>query len=193
MRRVGDRRSVLAEWGHFALPRRILPRHEIGHAKSVGIDLFYLPGEAVFMNSSAKNALPDALGHFGPYGGRFVPETLVAPVEELTAAYLEARRDASFLETLRGLLKSYVGPAIAISSRGFEYRSRRFIFISIPSSGDTLAMPLTSHERAGLFTGRIYGRTEAARTEEVRDSIEVLRMLDRIIAERLRRLLGKRE
>ena len=35
---------------------------------------------------------PDARGYYGPYGGRFVPETLVAPVEELEAAYLEARR-----------------------------------------------------------------------------------------------------
>ena len=36
---------------------------------------------------------PDARGYFGPYGGRFVPETLVAPVEDLERAYLAARRD----------------------------------------------------------------------------------------------------
>ena len=38
---------------------------------------------------------PDARGYFGSYGGRFVPETLMAPVEELTAAYFEARRDSA--------------------------------------------------------------------------------------------------
>jgi tryptophan synthase beta subunit len=52
---------------------------------------------------------PDARGYFGEFGGRFVPETLMAPVEELTAAYLEARRDPEFLATLRHLLTTYVG------------------------------------------------------------------------------------
>ena len=39
---------------------------------------------------------PDARGYFGAYGGRFVPETLVAPIEELTRGYLAARADAVF-------------------------------------------------------------------------------------------------
>ncbi len=52
---------------------------------------------------------PDARGYFGPYGGRFVPETLVAPVEALAAAYDEARGDSEFAERLSGLLERYVG------------------------------------------------------------------------------------
>ncbi len=52
---------------------------------------------------------PDARGYYGPYGGRFVPETLVAPVAELEAAYLAARSDPAFRETLADLLKHYVG------------------------------------------------------------------------------------
>jgi tryptophan synthase beta chain len=52
---------------------------------------------------------PDARGYFGAYGGRFVPETLVAPVEELERAYLEARQDAEFRSTLVHLLRDYVG------------------------------------------------------------------------------------
>jgi tryptophan synthase beta chain len=52
---------------------------------------------------------PDARGYFGAYGGRFVPETLVAPVAELEAAYFEARSDPAFLETLADLLRNYVG------------------------------------------------------------------------------------
>ena len=39
---------------------------------------------------------PDAAGHFGPYGGRFVPETLMEPLRELETAYAEARRDPAF-------------------------------------------------------------------------------------------------
>ncbi len=52
---------------------------------------------------------PDARGYFGAFGGRFVPETLVAPIEELEAGYLAARADASFRAELDGLLKHYVG------------------------------------------------------------------------------------
>jgi tryptophan synthase beta chain len=52
---------------------------------------------------------PDALGHWGPYGGRFVPETLMAPLEELTAAYLVAKDDQSFQSELGSLLRDYAG------------------------------------------------------------------------------------
>jgi tryptophan synthase beta chain len=52
---------------------------------------------------------PDARGYFGAYGGRFVPETLVAPIEELTEGYLAARADRSFGAELERLLKHYVG------------------------------------------------------------------------------------
>jgi len=53
--------------------------------------------------------MPDARGHFGPYGGQFVPETLMHPLEELVAAYDEARRDPQFQIALVRLLKEYVG------------------------------------------------------------------------------------
>ncbi len=52
---------------------------------------------------------PDARGYYGPYGGRFVPETLAAPIEELERAYFEARRDADFRRRLQSLLRDYVG------------------------------------------------------------------------------------
>ena len=52
---------------------------------------------------------PDARGYFGAYGGRFVPETLVAPVAELEAAYLAARGDPAFRQELATLLDRYVG------------------------------------------------------------------------------------
>jgi tryptophan synthase beta chain len=52
---------------------------------------------------------PDARGYYGAYGGRFVPETLVAPVEELERAYRAAREDPSFLAELQQLLREFVG------------------------------------------------------------------------------------
>jgi tryptophan synthase beta subunit len=54
-------------------------------------------------------AWPDAAGRFGEYGGRFVPETLMAAHEELEAAYTEARRDARFQAEFDRLLRQYVG------------------------------------------------------------------------------------
>jgi tryptophan synthase beta chain len=60
------------------------------------------------MNKSA-NTQPDERGHWGTYGGRFVPETLMAPLEELTAAYEAARADESFQAEFAGLLKDYSG------------------------------------------------------------------------------------
>ena len=52
---------------------------------------------------------PDARGHFGRYGGRFVPEALVAALDELAAAYEEARRDPEFLAELDRLQRDYAG------------------------------------------------------------------------------------
>jgi len=59
-------------------------------------------GEAAFTN-------PDAGGHFGPYGGRYVPETLMAPLEELTEAFDVARDDAGFQAEFEALLRDYSG------------------------------------------------------------------------------------
>ncbi|MBI4247677.1 MAG: tryptophan synthase subunit beta, partial [Candidatus Rokubacteria bacterium] len=53
--------------------------------------------------------LPDSRGHFGPYGGRFVPETLMAPLVELERAYRRARSDARFQRELAALLRDYAG------------------------------------------------------------------------------------
>ncbi|HSE92915.1 MAG TPA: tryptophan synthase subunit beta [Methylomirabilota bacterium] len=53
--------------------------------------------------------LPDARGHFGPYGGRFVPETLMAPLQELERAYASARRERRFRTELASLLRDYAG------------------------------------------------------------------------------------
>ena len=52
---------------------------------------------------------PDSKGYFGAYGGRFVPETLVEPVEALEQAYREAREDADYVAQLTSLLKHFVG------------------------------------------------------------------------------------
>jgi len=61
------------------------------------------------MNRVDEIRLPDARGHFGRYGGRFVPETLMRPLEELEAAYERYLQDAAFLAELDLDLRDYVG------------------------------------------------------------------------------------
>jgi tryptophan synthase beta chain len=57
---------------------------------------------------------PDERGYYGAYGGRFVPETLMAPIEELEAAYFAARRDEAFTHELDRLLRDYAGRPTAL-------------------------------------------------------------------------------
>ncbi len=54
-------------------------------------------------------SVPDTAGRFGPFGGRYVPETLTRALVELEAEYASARKDPKFKEELDGLLKSFVG------------------------------------------------------------------------------------
>ena len=56
-----------------------------------------------------RGTFPNSRGYFGLYGGRYVPETLVAALDELEAAYQEAKVDPSFQRELDGLLADYVG------------------------------------------------------------------------------------
>ena len=58
---------------------------------------------------TAATLQPDAGGHFGPYGGRFVPEVLMAPLEALEQAYFEAQQDPAFHAELDMLLTTYAG------------------------------------------------------------------------------------
>ena len=59
--------------------------------------------------------MPDATGHFGPYGGRFVPEALIAALDQLTQAYDSARADPAFAARLQHLSTTYAGRPSALT------------------------------------------------------------------------------
>ena len=61
------------------------------------------------MNAVITRDLPDGQGHFGPYGGRYVPETLMHPLQELEEEYRRARTDAAFQRELEYYLKEFCG------------------------------------------------------------------------------------
>ena len=57
----------------------------------------------------ARPDIPDSRGRFGPYGGRYVPETLMPALLELERAYAAAKTDRKFHAELNAYLKEYVG------------------------------------------------------------------------------------
>ncbi|MEJ7575787.1 MAG: tryptophan synthase subunit beta [Pyrinomonadaceae bacterium] len=71
--------------------------------------------KATLMQQPELTQQPDARGHWGTYGGRYVPETLMAPLEELTEAFHAAQRDAEFKRDLESLLRDYSGRPTPLS------------------------------------------------------------------------------
>ena len=63
-----------------------------------------------------KKNLPDKDGYFGRYGGKYVPETLIAPLDELESAYKKAQRDRKFRSELDAIYRDYVGRPTPISA-----------------------------------------------------------------------------
>ena len=66
-------------------------------------------GASVSRNHSATAHVPDASGRFGEFGRRFVPETLMQALDELTVEYAKAQCDPEFHRELDGLMKNFVG------------------------------------------------------------------------------------
>jgi tryptophan synthase beta chain len=105
--------------------------------------------------------LPDALGHFGPYGGRFVPETLMVALNELTAAFTEALDDETFQAELNDLLRNYVGRPTALYFA--EHLTRRLggakIYIKREDLAHTGAHKINNAIAQGLLAKRM-GKTK---------------------------------
>ena len=99
---------------------------------------------------------PDARGYFGEDGGRFVPETLVAPIEELTAGYLAVREDPSFQEELARLLKHYVGrPTPLYEARRLAAGTRVRVYLKREDLTHTGAHKINNSLGQGLLAKRM--------------------------------------
>jgi tryptophan synthase beta chain len=73
---------------------------------------------------------PDATGHFGPYGGRFVPETLIRALDELEAEYRRARSDPAFQSELDASLRDFAGrPTPLFEARRFSETAGCHVFL----------------------------------------------------------------
>ncbi len=79
---------------------------------------------------SASVSRPDAGGHFGPYGGKFVPETLIHALEELEREYERAKGDAEFQRDLDETLRDFAGrPTPVIEAKRFSEAAGCRVFL----------------------------------------------------------------
>jgi tryptophan synthase beta chain len=116
--------------------------------------------------SSAPQAMPDAQGRFGPYGGRYVPETLVAPLEELEQAYAEARKDPDFQSELDSLLRDFAGrpTPLQFASRLSEHLGGPRIYLKREDLLHTGAHKINNCIGQGLLAVRMGKRRVLAET-----------------------------
>jgi tryptophan synthase beta chain len=109
---------------------------------------------------------PDARGYFGEFGGRYVPETLVEPVEELERAYLEVRDDPAFAAELNRLFKHYVGRPTPVyeTSRLAEAAGGARIFLKREDLTHTGAHKINNALGQALLASRMGKRRIVAET-----------------------------
>ncbi len=112
------------------------------------------------------DVLPDARGHFGLFGGRYVPETLMSPLEELEQAYREAQADPAFHAELKGYLSTYVGRPTPLycARRLSEHLGGRRVFLKREDLNHTGAHKINNALGQALLTRRMGKRRIIAET-----------------------------
>jgi tryptophan synthase beta chain len=114
----------------------------------------------------ASDSLPDSLGRFGPFGGRYVPETLMAALQELEEAYLAARDDPSFQAELQSLLRDYAGrpTPLYFARRLTEHVKGAKIYLKREDLAHTGAHKINNALGQGLLAKRLGKRRIVAET-----------------------------
>lgn len=109
------------------------------------------------MSAVAWDAYPNERGWFGEFGGRFVPETLMHPLEELTEAFEQAIRDPQFHAELEGLLREYVGrpTPLYFARRLTEYLGGAKIYLKREDLAHTGAHKINNTLGQALLTKRM--------------------------------------
>jgi len=116
--------------------------------------------------SRADGGLPDPAGRFGPFVGRYVPETLMAALQELEEAYLAARDDPSFQAELQSLLRDYAGrpTPLYFARRLTERMGGARLFLKREDLAHTGAHKINNALGQGLLAKRLGKRRIVAET-----------------------------
>ncbi len=119
------------------------------------------PGAASARTKLNYNAYPDESGHFGPYGGKFVPETLMPALDELEEAYLKARHDRDFMAELAYLQQTYVGrpTPLTYARRLSEHLGGAQIYLKREDLAHTGAHKINNALGQALLMKRRMGKT----------------------------------
>jgi tryptophan synthase beta chain len=109
---------------------------------------------------------PDQRGHFGPYGGRFLPEALIGAMDELSAVYDKARIDPEFVDELNRLLKDYAGrPSLLTEAPRFaEHAGGARIFLKREDLNHTGSHKINNVLGQALLTKRMGKKRVIAET-----------------------------
>jgi tryptophan synthase beta chain len=109
---------------------------------------------------------PDERGHFGPYGGRFLPEALIAAMDELTTVYEKARLDPDFVAEFTRLLKDYAGrPSLLTEAPRFaEHAGGARIFLKREDLNHTGSHKINNVLGQALLTKRMGKKRVIAET-----------------------------
>ena len=116
--------------------------------------------------TAAGAQLPDALGHFGEFGGKYVPETLMPALAELEAAFREASQDGAFRAELDGLLATYVGrpTPLTFAARLTEHLGSAKIYLKREDLAHTGAHKINAALAQGLLAKHMGKRRIIAET-----------------------------
>jgi tryptophan synthase beta chain len=122
--------------------------------------------QRALITKAIAESVPDARGRFGPYGGRFVPETLMAPLEELERAYAAARAEESFHRELDDLLRNFAGrpTPLQFASRLTEYLGGPRVYLKREDLLHTGAHKINNCIGQGLLAARMGKRRVVAET-----------------------------
>ncbi|MCL4864014.1 MAG: tryptophan synthase subunit beta [Caldilineaceae bacterium] len=106
-------------------------------------------------------SVPDEAGHFGPYGGKFVPETLMPALDELEEAYLQARNDRDFMAELAYYQRTFVGrpTPITYARRLSEHLGGAQIYLKREDLAHTGAHKINNALGQALLVKRKMGKT----------------------------------
>ncbi|MDX6662214.1 MAG: tryptophan synthase beta chain, partial [Solirubrobacterales bacterium] len=117
------------------------------------------------MSAPADAAAAAVEERFGPYGGRYVPETLIAALDELTAAWSEARSDPGFQDELATLLRDYVGrPTPLYRAERLSERAGRTVYLKREDLAHTGAHKINNAIGQALLAKRMGKRRIIAET-----------------------------
>jgi CheY-like chemotaxis protein len=149
-------------------------------------DLDYKEQIDLDSNTSRAELARDVIAMANAGGGR-----LIVGIAERDNTFLPVGVPASDLpryETtkLNDCLRKYVSSTVQVRSRVVRHKGLGFAFIEVDPALDTIALAATLNEKAGLYPGRIYVRTHDGRTSELSDPLELRKLIDRLVENRLK-------